>query len=100
MHQLKNDKLPISFSGIFTDKTNSDNPQTRHNDYNFVNTPALKSYLERFPYKQIVSTWNNLNIDLKATAEGYEFRQMLKDMYLSSYRCDTQCLGPCYSCNH
>ena len=100
MHQFKNDKLPISFSGIFTDIINSDNLQTRHNDYNCVNTPALKSYLERFPYKQIVSTWNNLNIDLKATAEGYEFRQMLKDMYLSSYRCDTQCLGPCYSCNH
>ena len=49
MHQLKNDKLLISFSGIFTDIINSDNLQTRHNDYNFVNTPALKSFLERFP---------------------------------------------------
>ena len=100
MHHYKNNKLPISFSGIFTDITNSDNLQTRHNDYNFVNNPAVKSYLEKFPYKQIVSTWNNLNIDLKATAEGDEFKQMLKESYLSSYSCDTQCLGPCYSCNH
>ena len=100
MHQYKNDKLPISFSGIFTDIICSDNFQTRHNDYNFVNNPAVKSYLERFPYKQIVTTWNNLSIDLKATAEELEFRQMLKDMYLASYSCDTQCLGPCYSCNN
>ena len=100
MHQFKNDKLPISFPCTFTDKINSDSLQTRHNDYNFVNTPALKYYLERFPYKWIVSAWNNLNIDLKATAEGDEFGQMLKDRYLSSYSCDTQCLGPCYSCNH
>lgn len=100
MHQYKNDKLPISFSGIFTDIICSDNFQTRHNDYNFVNNPAVKSYLERFPYKQIVTTWNNLSIDLKATAEELEFRQMLKDMYLASYSWDTQCLGPCYSCNN
>ena len=100
MHNYKNNKLPISFSGIFTDIINSDNLQTRHNDYNFVNNPAVKSYLEKFPYKQIVSTWNNLNIDLKATAEGDEFKQMLKYTYLSSYSCDTQCVGPCYSCNH
>ena len=100
MHQFKNDKLPISFSGIFTDIINVDNLQTRHNDYNFVNTLALKFYLERFPYKRIVSIWNNLNIDLKATAEDDEFGQMLKCMYLSIYSCDTQCLGPCYSCNH
>ena len=33
-----------------------------------------------------------MNIDLKVTAEGDEFGQMLKDMYLSSYSCDTQCL--------
>ena len=100
MHKYKNDKLPISFSGIFTDIICSDSLQTRHNDYNFVNNPAVKFYLERFPYKLIVTTWNNLNIDLKATAEEFDFRQMLKDMYLSSYSCDTYCLGPCYSCNN
>ena len=98
MHQYKNNKLPISFSGIFQDITNTDELQTRHNDYNFVNKPALKSYLERFPYKQMLSNWNSLSIDLKATADEVAFREMLREMYLSSYSCDTQCLGPCYSC--
>ena len=98
MHQYKNNKLPISFSGIFQDITNTDELQTRHNDYNFVNKPALKYYLERFPYKQILSNWNSLSIDLKATADEVAFREMLREMYLSSYSCDTQCLGPCYSC--
>ena len=69
MHHYKNNKLPISYSGIFSDMTKSDNFQTRHDNYNFVNNPSAKSYLEKFPYKQIVSTWNNLNIDLKATIE-------------------------------
>ena len=99
MHQYKNNKLPESFSDIFTDVTNTDDLQTRHNDYNFVNKPAIKSYLEKFPYKQILSNWNSLSIDLKSTADEDAFKQMLKEMYLSNYECDSQCLGPCYSCS-
>ena len=81
-----------------TDISNTDDLQTRHNDYNFVNKPAIKSYLEKFPYKQILSNWNSLSIDLKSTADEDAFKQMLKEMYLSNYECDSQCLGPCYSC--
>ena len=99
MHQYKNNKLPTSFSDKFVDITCTDELQTRHNDYNFVNKPACKSYLEKFPYKQILSNWNSLNIDLKSTADGEIFKQMLKEMYLSKYSCESQCLGPCYSCS-
>ena len=99
MHQYKNNKLPESFSDIFTDISNTDDLQTRHNDYNFVNKPAIKSYLESFPYKQILSNWNSLSIDLKSTADEDAFKQMLKEMYLSNYDCDSQCFGPCYSCS-
>ena len=99
MHQYKNNKLPTSFSDKFVDITCTDELQTRHNDYNFVNKPACKSYLEKFPYKQILSNWNSLNIDLKSTADGEIFKQMLKEMYPSKYSCESQCLGPCYSCS-
>ena len=99
MHQYKNNKLPVSFSDKFIDITSTDDLQTRHNDYNFVNKPACKSYLEKFPYKQILSNWNSLSIDLKSTADGETFQQMLKEMYLSKYSCESQCLGPCYSCS-
>ena len=87
------------FSEKFNDITFTDELQTRHNDYNFVNKPACKSYLEKFPYKQVLSNWNSLDIDLKSTADGDTFKEMLKEMYLSKYSCESQCLGPCYSCS-
>ena len=99
MHQYKNKKLPISFSDIFTDITCSDELQTRHNDYNFVNKPAKKKYLESFPYKMFVSNWNHLSIDLKSTADATDFQQLLKDHYLSKYNIESQCEGPCFSCD-
>ena len=98
MHQYRNEKLPVSFSGLFKDITSTEELQTRHNDYNYINKPANKKYLENFPYKKLVSNWNSLSIDLKSTAEKNEFQQMLKEFYLSSYSCESQCLGPCYSC--
>ena len=98
MHQYKNNKLPVSFSDTFTDITNTDDRQTRHNDYNFVNKPALKTYLEKFPYKQFLSNWNSLSIDLKSTADETEFQQLLKDNTLATYSHEKNCIGPCYSC--
>ena len=98
MHQYRNNKLPISYSDTFTDIINTDELQTRHNDYNYVNKPAIKRYLEHFPYKQFVSNWNSLSIDLKSTAEAEEFQQLLKDKFLASYSHESQCLSPCYNC--
>ena len=95
MHQYRNNKLPISYSDTFTDIINTDELQTRHNDYNYVNKPAIKRYLEHFPYKQFVSNWNSLSIDLKSTAEAEEFQQLLKDKFLASYSHESQCLSPC-----
>ena len=98
MHQYRHNKLPISFSNTFADIVCSDTLQTRHNDYNYLNAPAVKKYLENFPYKKIISTWNSLNIDLKATAEPDEFYYQLRDTFIDGYSCDTHCVGPCYSC--
>ena len=63
-----------------------------------VKRAACKKYLETFPYKQMLSNWNSLNIDLKSTSDADTFKQLLKEVYLSSYNCDTQCIGPCFSC--
>ena len=98
MHQYKNNKLPVSFSDLFTDITCTDELQTRHNDYNFINTPASKTYLESFPYKQFLSNWNYLSIDLKSTADADEFQQLLKEHYLAKYSNNIQCDVPCFSC--
>ena len=38
-----------------------------------------KKYIEQFSYKQFVSNWNSLSIDLKSLAEEIEFQQLLKD---------------------
>ena len=99
MHQYKNNKLPISFSDISTDITSTDELQTRQNDYNSINKPACRSYLEKLPYEQILSNCNSLSIDLIAIADGETFQQMLKEMFFSRYSCQCQCLGPCYSCS-
>ena len=98
VHQYRNNKLPISFSDKFTDITDTDELQTRQNDYNYVNIPATKKYLENFPYKQMLFNWNSLNIDIKSTSDANSFKQILKETYLSCYSCDTQCIGPCFSC--
>ena len=99
MHKYRHGKLPPSFSGIFNETIMSNELQSRHNDFNYLNEPANKKYLENFPLKQIIFNWNALNIDLKATAEIDEFECMLKQWYLNQYSFDTDCLGGCFSCN-
>ena len=98
VHQYRNNKLQILFSEKFTEITDTDELQTRQNDYNYVNIPATKKYLENFPYKQMLFNWNSLNIDIKSTSDANSFKQILKETYLSCYSCDTQCIGPCFSC--
>ena len=98
MHKYRNEKLPVSFSGMFTDITNTDELQTRHNDYNYTNHPAIKKYLEQFPLKQILLNWNSLSVDLKATSDAEEFKILLKEKYISKYSYDTDCPDNCYSC--
>ena len=93
-----NEPLFVIISNTFTDIVCSDTLQTRHNDYNYLNAPAVKKYLENFPYKKMISTQNSLKIDLKATAEPDEFYYQLRDTFIDGYNCDIQCVGPCYSC--
>ena len=100
IHQFRNNKLPISFSGIFTDITHTDELQTRHNDYNYSNPVSYNKYLEHFPYKQMLLNWNSLNIDLKSTADNEEFQQLLKDNYLSNYSYTIECTSSCFSCGN
>ena len=85
MHQYRHNKLPTSFSNIFADIICTDHLQTRHNDFNYVNRPALNKNLETFPYKKIISSWNSVIVDLKSTAEFDEFYELLKKSYLSNY---------------
>ena len=99
MHKYRHGKLPPSFSGIFHETIMSNELQSRHNDFNYLNEPAHKKYLENFPLKQIIFNWNALTIDLKATAEIDEFECMLKQWYLNQYSYETDCLGACFSCN-
>ena len=54
MHKYRHEKLPASFVGTFTDTIMTDELQSRHNDYNYRNEPAIKKYLENFPLKQII----------------------------------------------
>ena len=100
MHQYRHGKLPPSFTGIFRDTTMSDKVQSRHNDYNYLNEPAVKKCLEKFPLKQIIFNWNSLDIDLKATGDLEEFQSMLHVKLLSQYNYDTDCSLDCFSCNH
>ena len=98
MHQYKNKKLPSSFCDVFTDITNTDSMQLRDNDYNFENLPSCKKYLESFPYKQILSNWNSLPIDIKSEADFETFQILLKEMYFSNYSLQDNCTPPCYAC--
>ena len=100
MNQYRNKKLPESFNNKFTYISNTDTLQTRHNDYNYQNIPAVKKTLESFPYKCFIKTWNFLSIDVKATADPTEFQNILKQELLSKYTSDFTCEDTkCYSCN-
>ena len=98
MHQYKNKKLPTSFSDTYTDITNTDELQTRHNDYNFVINPAIKRNLETFPLRQILYNWNALDLELKATADADEFKVLLRNKLASQYSYETDCPRNCFSC--
>ena len=100
MNQYRNKKLPESFNNKFTDICNTDMLQTRHNDYNYQNIPAIKKTLESFPYKCMIKTWNYLSIDVKSTADPTEFQNILKRELLSKYSSDFICEDTkCYSCS-
>ena len=100
MNQYRNKKLPESFSNIFTDITSTDDTQTRHNDYNYLNKPALKRTLECFPLKRMINAWNSLNIDIKSTSQQDDFENLLKESYMQKYSLESHCDGPCYSCDN
>ena len=85
---------------MFVEISDQADLQTRHNDYNYINKPALKSYLEKFPTKALVSNWNCLDIDMKATADPEEFKSLLKEKFISAYSFEPQCVGKCYSCDN
>ena len=99
MHKYRHNKLPVSFSGIFTETTMTDNIQSRHNDYNYQNLPASKKSLENFPLKQIIFNWNRLKLELKATADATEFDYLLRQNFLSQYNYETDCPQNCFNCN-
>ena len=100
MNSYRNKKLPESFNNKFTDITCTDQLQTRHNDYNYQNIPALKKVLESFPFKCKLRTWNSLSIDVKSTADELDFQNTLNSELLSKYSRDFNCEDfVCYSCN-
>ena len=100
MHQYRHNKLPPSFTGMFRESAMSDELQSRHNDYNYLNEPANKKFLKKFPLKQLIFNWNSLEIDLKATGDLDEFQVMLNRKLLSRYNFETDCSLDCFSCNH
>ena len=98
MHKYRHKKLPKSFTGIFTDTMMTDMMQSRHNDYNYQNVPAVRKNLENFPLKQIIFNWNFLSLDLKATADPLEFDLSLKRKYISQYSYEIDCPNDCFNC--
>ena len=100
MNMYRNKQLPETFIDIFTNITCTDQLQTRHNDYNYVNIPAVKRSLEHFPFKCMIRTWNSLSIDVKSTADKIEFENILKQELLFKYDSDLQCDNiTCFSCS-
>ena len=98
MNQYRNKQLPESFFNMFTDIISTDQLQTRHNDYNFQNIPAVKRTLEFFPMKCLIKT--SLSIDVKSTADKIEYEDILKQELLSRYDTELQCDDiACCSCS-
>ena len=73
----------------------TDMMQSRHNDYNYQNVPAVRKNLENFPLKQIIFNWNFLSLDLKATAD-----LSLKRKYISQYSYEIDCPHDCFNCKN
>ena len=59
MHKYRNRKLPMSFTGLFKDASDTGLAQNRHTDYNYDTLPTAKKCLEKFPLKQIMFYWNS-----------------------------------------
>ena len=77
-----------------------ENVKTRHCDYNIENIPAVKSYMENFPSKKLITNWNSLGLDFKATADENEFKLLLCENLFSRYSDETKCTDTkCYNCS-
>ena len=100
MHQYRHSKLPPSFDGMFAEITDDDDLKTRYNDYNYINKPSVKKYLEQFPSKKLLSNWNCLDIDLKSTADFQEFKLLFQEKKLASYNSEPECFGDCFMCDN
>ena len=87
------------FHGKFNETTMSEGVQSRHNDYDYRNEPAVRSTLEKLPLKQIIFNWNSLDIDLKAIGDLNDFQSMLNSKLLSQYNYETVCDIDCFSCS-
>ena len=72
----------------------------RCNDYNYVNLPASKKYLDHLPIKKMLFNWNNNDIDLKSTSDSLEFKILFQENKIASYNSEPECFGNCFTCNN
>ncbi len=96
IRQYKNNLLPSSFVGMFSDVTSA-NMRTRDDDYNIVLPNINLPYLSNFPTVQLIKTWNSLPITIKSESKLSTFQNCLKSHMTSLYMTDCILLN-CRSC--
>ena len=88
MFKFMNDKLPVSFKGMFKPLTG----QNRTNS--LISEKVKKKCYESFPKVSLTKLWNNLNQDIKQKKSFMSFKHIMarlsiyllydfKDLYLS-----------------
>ena len=96
MRTYSNNKLPSSFSNMFSTLPNNI-MRLREDDYNFFYPNVSYAALHFFPTMQLIHNWNKLPVTLKSNSDLSNFRSELKLNFISKY--ETVCHArTCFSC--
>ena len=93
MYDFVNNKLPVSFSEMFTPL--SDPNRTKSFKLEKVNY----KYLEQFPKVYFPKFWNNLCSETKNSSSINIFKNIMKNETLNTYKSFSCTKLNCYSCS-
>ena len=96
MHKYRYDRLPSSFTNMYTFKLQSGNCRLREEDGNFEIPAFSKSCL--VPHIETAKIWNRLPYFLKSLTKEKQFKSQLKTFLINKYPDDCDKIK-CFTCH-
>ncbi len=96
MHKYKYDRLPLSFTNMYTYKSQQGDCRLREEDGNFFIPPLPKTLLS--PHIESAKAWNHVPYIIKMESKESLFKNQFKKFLISKYSDDCDKIK-CYTCH-